>query len=313
MKVAALSSAELRTRLSSCGIWLRTGPFITHIQSSIPSIADGIALLYADYPIEGEAAFADFHVAVSRPANLRRWVRPQAVFLFDGRAAFPALPLAQTYPMFEWGLNWCIYNHANQYLIFHAAVVEKGGRAAIMPGEPGIGKSTLCAALVHCGWRLLSDELALISLGDVTVTPITRPVSLKNASIDVIRAFAPAAVIGQVTPDTAKGAVAYMRPPVDSVERSLDPATAGWIVFPQYVARTGAQLGSESKARTFMKIANAAFNYSALGVAAFETVSGLVDSCDCFDLAYGDLDEAIAAFDALGSSSAESAPARMPA
>jgi hypothetical protein len=312
VKVSTLSSAELRAQLSSCGIWLRTGPFINHIQSSIASIAEGIALLYADYPIESDATFADFHVAVSRPANLRRWVRPQAAFLFDGRAPFPALPLSQSYPMFEWGLNWCIYSHANQYLIFHAAVMEKGGQAAVMPGEPGIGKSTLCAALVHRGWRLLSDELALLSLGGVKVTPITRPVSLKNASIDVVRAFAPAAIIGQLTLDTAKGTVAYMRPPLDSVERSLEPATARWIVFPQYVARTPVQLDSESKARTFMKIANAAFNYSALGVAAFETVAGLVDGCDCFDLTYADLDEAIAAFDALDSS-AESVRVRMPA
>jgi HprK-related kinase A len=312
VKVAALSPAELRARLRSCGICLRTGPFITHIRSSIPSVADGITLLYADYPIEDDAAFADFHVAVSRPANLRRWFRPRAVFYFDGRAAFPPLPLAQTYPMFEWGLNWCIYSHANQYLIFHAAVIEKDGRAAIMPGEPGVGKSTLCAALVHRGWRLLSDELALIFLGDVKVTPITRPVGLKNASIEVIRAFAPEAVIGQLTPDTAKGTVAHMRPPADSVERSQDPANAGWLIFPRYVANTAVELDSESKAHAFMRIAKAGFNYSALGVAAFETVAALVDSCDCYDLAYGDLDQAIAAFDALGSS-VESAPTRVPA
>jgi HprK-related kinase A len=312
VKVAAFSPAELRTRLSSCGIWLRTGPFIIHVQSSIPSVADGIALLYADYPIDDDTGFADFHVAVSRPANLRRWFRPQAVFSFDGRAAFPAMPLAQTYPMFEWGLNWCIYSHANQYLIFHAAVVEKGGRAAIMPGEPGIGKSTLCAALVNRGWRLLSDELALISLGDVKVTPITRPISLKNASIDVIRAFAPDAVIGQVTHDTAKGAVAHMRPPADSVERSQDRAIAGWLIFPRYVANIPVKLESESKARAFMRIAKAGFNYSALGVAAFETLAALVDSCHCYDLAYGDLDQAIAAFDTMGSQT-ELAPMGVPA
>ncbi len=299
MKVAALPSSEFIARLSSPGIYLRTGPFLTHIQSSIRRIADGIALLYADYTIEDDAGFADFHVAVSRPTSLRRWLRPQTVFSFDGRMPFPPLPLAQAYPMFEWGLNWCIYSHANQYLIFHAAVVEKGGRAVIMPGEPGVGKSTLCAALVHRGWRLLSDELALISLGDVNVTPITRPVSLKNAAIDVIRAFVPEAVIGHVTHDTAKGAVAHMRPPADSVERSQNPAVAGWIIFPQYVARTPAQLDSESKARAFMRIAKAAFNYSALGVAAFVTVADLIDVCDCYNFAYGNLDEAISVFEAL--------------
>ncbi len=98
--------------------------------------------------------------------------------------------------MLEWGLNWCVSAHCHQYLIFHAAVIEKSGRALILPAPPGSGKSTLCAGLVNRGWRLLSDELTLIDIASCGVVPLPRPVSLKNASIDVIRAYAPAAAIG---------------------------------------------------------------------------------------------------------------------
>ena len=52
--------------------------------------------------------------------------------------------------------------HAHQYLIIHAAVVEKNGLAAILPAPPGSGKGTLTAGSVLSGWRLLSDELTLI-------------------------------------------------------------------------------------------------------------------------------------------------------
>src|SRR3546814_969352 len=62
----------------------------------------------------------------------------------------------------DWSSDVC--SSDLQFLIIHAAALEKSGRAAILPGAPGSGKSTLTAYLVHNGWRLLSDELALISL-----------------------------------------------------------------------------------------------------------------------------------------------------
>jgi HprK-related kinase A len=299
VKVAALSLAELSSELRSCGVFLRTGPFTNHIQSSIRSVAQGIRLLYADYPLEESRAFADFHVLLQRPRGIRRWLRPQTVFSFDGYRPFPPLPLAQAYPMLEWALNWCVYSHTNQFLIFHAAVIEKGGYAVIMPGEPGVGKSTLCAALISRGWRLLSDELALIDTDNLRVTPIPRPVSLKNASIDLIRQFAPDAIIGHETFNTAKGTIAHMRPPRDSVERSHELPLPAWLIFPKYAAGESVQLRDESEGRAFMRIAGSAFNYGLLGFAGFSTVARLVENCRCYDLAYGDLSGAVAAFETL--------------
>src|SRR3546814_3330456 len=87
--------------------------------------------------------------------------------------------------MLEWGLNWCIGLHGHRYLIIHAAAIERNGLAVILPGAPGSGKSTLTAFLVHHGWRLLSDELALVSLHDGRLTALARPIGLKNRSIDL--------------------------------------------------------------------------------------------------------------------------------
>ena len=61
----------------------------------------------------------------------------------------------------------------------------------LLPAPPGAGKSTLCAGLVHRGWRLLSDELALVDMETGLVRGMARPVNLKNKSIEVIRDFAP--------------------------------------------------------------------------------------------------------------------------
>jgi HprK-related kinase A len=262
-------------------------------------VVRGIALHYAEYPTDEDESFADFRVRVGRPRNLRRWLQPQAYFYFDGHSPFAPLPLDQGFPMLEWGLNWCVSAHCHQYLIFHAAVVEKSGRAMILPAPPGSGKSTLCAGLVNRGWRLLSDELTLVDFASCTVVPLPRPVSLKNASIEVIRAFAPTAAIGPAVHDTTKGSVAHMRAPTDSVRRAPETAAPGWIVLPRYQAGAGARLTPLSKARGLMKMAENAFNYSVHGRRGFELLARFVDSCSCYEFAYGDLADAAAVFDGL--------------
>ncbi|TCV84158.1 HprK-related kinase A [Sulfurirhabdus autotrophica] len=296
MNVSDLNHSELRSLLKSTGLTLQTGPFITHIQSSISSVSENIALLYADHALAEDNGFADFHVQLAPPGNLRHWFRPQVLFSFDNRIPFKPLPLDQAFPMLEWGMNWCVSGHSHQYLILHAAVLEMQGRAVILPAPPGSGKSTLCAALANRGWRLLSDELTLISKAGGALVPLCRPVSLKNQSIQVIRNFEPTAVLSRAVRDTVKGTVAHMKPPATSVAQSQLTAMPAWIVFPKYQAGAETQLAMQPKSRAFMQMIENAFNYSLLGAQGFHMMTDLIDRCDCYDFTYSNLDEAIAVF-----------------
>jgi len=298
-QLAGLTRAELARRLRQEGLVLRTGPFATRIRSDIPALAEGLVRLYADYQVEASADFADFQLNLMRSRGWRRWFRPQARFDFDGFAPFTPLPQEQALAMFEWVMNWCVSNHAHGYLIVHAAVVEKNGGAIILPAPPGSGKSTLCAALVMRGWRLLSDELALVRRSDGLLAPLARPVSLKNASLDVIRAFAPDARFGPQVHGTAKGTVGHLVAPAASVARAAEPARALRVVFPRYEAGAATSMEPVAKARTFMRLADNAFNYALLGRDGFEVLGRLVDGCEGSDFTYSSLDEAVALFDAL--------------
>ena len=310
MKLLQLSPADLRQQLAGEGVWLRTGPFSLRVRSRIPQVAEGLADLYGQFEVRNsQQAFADFHVELNPPATHRRWFRPQVNFSFDGERPFKPLPLDQAYPMLEWGLNWCISMHAHHYLIIHAAVVEKNGLAAILPAPPGSGKSTLTAGLVLSGWRLLSDELTLIDRTTGLIQPLPRPVSLKNQSIDVIRQFDAGAFINRASLDTAKGTVAHMRPPRDSVQRQHEPARPAWVIFPKWEAGVATQLTPRSRAETFMFLAQNAFNYSHLGADGFRVGTALIDQVQCCDFRYSRLPEAVAAFDRLAGASSQNVPA----
>jgi HprK-related kinase A len=275
------------------------GEFAIELCTSLPGVADGISLMYGSFPLSEEEGFADFHVTVASPPGLRRWFRPQVLFSHDGHIPFKPLPVQHGYALLEWGLNWCLSSHCHQYLTIHAGAIEMNGHAAILPAPPGSGKSTLCAALVQRGWRLLSDELALVSRRNGLLMPIARPVNLKNQSIDIIRSFESTAVIGEPAWETSKGTVAHMRAPEESVRRVDEAAAPAWVIFPRYEAGSTPRLTSMPKGEAFMQLADSAFNYSALGEEGFRVLADTIDRCDCFNFTYSRLDDAVETFSSL--------------
>lgn len=299
MNLGDIAGTELRARLRTMGLTLRVGPFSFRLISNIDSIADGLATLYPDYEVIAPSAFADFTIAVDSGRGLRRWFHQQAVFKFDGIEPFLPLPKTHAFPLLEWGMNWCISMHAHHFLILHSAVIERDGYAVIMPAPPGSGKSTLCAGLINRGWRLLSDELALISPADGTISPLGRPVSLKNESIDVIRRYVPNAVMNAVTTNTSKGSVTHLKVPSEHLARINEVAKPRWVIFPKFVRGSAAQLSPRSKAQSMLELGRNSFNYVILGREGFEVLSNVIDSSDCYDFQYSCLDDAVEAFDAL--------------
>lgn len=293
MILSSLTFHEARTRLKSNGLYFKTGPFTIHFNTHIENITKNFYKLYSENQIFEQEVFSDFHIKIDLPNNFRRWVRPQVFFYLDNEIPFKPLPFNQAYPMLEWGMNWCIANHSHQYLIIHAAVLEKNNKAIILPAEPGSGKSTLAAILTLNGWRLLSDELALISLKDLSAIPLSRPINLKNDSIDIIKSMSETCIFSDVYDDTNKGSVALLKTSNESVSRADEVAIPCFIIKPKYINESKASLARVSPGKMFMHVAENSFNYSVLGKEGFEVLSNLIDLCGCFDFIYGNNTEAV--------------------
>lgn len=300
MIVGELSPAEVRHRLEHSGLRIRIGPIVVEIRSPFGTVHSGIGLHYAAHDAAGDTEFADFHVSVLPSSSVRRWIRPTAMFRFEDSPPFQPLPANQAFPLLEWGLNWCVASNCHQYLIIHAAVLERGARALVLPAPPGSGKSTLCAALVARGWRLFSDELALIDIQGGEVVALPRPISLKNESIAAIGAFWPEAAMSPVVHETLKGSVVHVRPPAESVRGSARNARPGWIVLPRYRAGEATKLLPLSRGSAFIQLVESAFNYSMHGRHGFEVLADFVGASECHEFSYGgDLDDAVRRFEAL--------------
>jgi len=297
MTVGSLSRASVRERLSGYGLALRIAPVTVRVRSSLRVFAEQLHSLYRDYPLADAADFADIDIRMLPVAGWRRFGRSQVQFVVDGTTPFDPFPVDHALPMFEWGLNWVFAHRKHEYLLLHAAVVDRDGRGLVMPAWPGSGKSTLAASLTCRGWRLLSDEFGVVTLPGAEVIPFARPVALKNESIDVIRAIDSAASIGPLFPKTRKGTVAHYRAPALSIRSGSESTRVAALVFPDFQSGATISIRSLPKSTAFLKLAGNSFNYEVLGEAGFRAVTSIVRGCESLVLRYGDLDSAHQAID----------------
>ncbi len=278
-------------------------PFVFRVRSQNRALAKALNTAYADFEMLPPASFIDFDLAVIPVGGLRRWVHPLVKLEFDGDTPFAPLPRAQAFPLLEWAMNWCVTTSAHQFLMCHGAVLARQNQAIILPAPPGAGKSTLCAAMMLSGWRLLSDELALIDPRTGELVPFVRPISLKNASISVISSRFPAAVMTDPVADTIKGTVAHLKPDSLSVQHAEVRAVARWLIFPKFKSGAAFELQAIGKAEAVVEFARNAFNLPVLGVKGFNALVAVVERCACYEMQYGDLGEAIRQLDALSAAS----------
>ena len=269
---------------------LQIGPVAFRIGSAWAAPLDALSALYAGYP-EPEGV-CDFTVRLEPEKPWRRWLRPSVAI--KGDYVLPdAAPMALGHGLLaaEMGMNLQMALGQKQYLLLHAASVEKAGRALILTGESGAGKSTLAALLGERGWRLMGDEFALLGLDDGLLRPFPRAVSLKNGAIRVMEREAEPDRFGPRLDGTPKGSIRHLRPNADALAAMAEPARPALILFPRF--GEAAAVRPVGEAEVFMRLTQASTNYVTLGARGFDALTGLVAACPAAAVDYPDTDAAV--------------------
>jgi HprK-related kinase A len=264
---------------------LRIGPVGFLIGSDFAAPIAALNALYATYP-RPDPDFTDMRVQLEAGNTLRRYIRPQLHIRGDYTIpdALP-LPLEQGLLAAEMAMNLQVALGWRRHLLLHASAVEHKGAVVLMSGASGSGKSTLAAMLGQQeGWRLFGDEFSLIAPNDGQAWPFPRPISLKNAAIDVIEAMAPADRFGPRLVGTPKGDIRHLVPRANALAAMAVPAPPRLLLFPRFgsAAAVEAMLPSEA----FVRLTEASTNYVALGEAGFTALTQLVQSVPAFAISY---------------------------
>jgi len=270
--------------------YLNLPPFCFEIQTDIEKVIRNLQHIYAD-AFQDSAIAPDYFLTLKSGSGLRKYLRPQARFLADQHEPFKPIDALNGFALLEWGMNWCIATQEMRFVIVHAAVLAKDGKAVLFPAPPGSGKSTLTAWLAFHGWRLLSDEMALIVPGTNTVIPFVRPICLKNQSIHLAKKWFPTAKFSSIAKNTHKGDVIHLSPPIDSWQQNTTSAQIIAIVFPRYIKEQSLEVTVLNQAQAFMALAENAFNFSLAGNEGFQTIVKLVETCQNYEATYSTVAE----------------------
>ncbi|HEX6374700.1 MAG TPA: HprK-related kinase A [Allosphingosinicella sp.] len=269
---------------------LRIGPIGFRIGSQWRGPVAALRRLYAGYP-EPEGV-CDFTVRLEAERPWRRWLRPSAAIRGDYVLPDAApLPLAQGLLAAEMGMNLQMALGQKSYLLLHAASVEKEGRALLMTGHSGVGKSSLAALLGERGWRFMGDEFALLGLDDGLLHPFPRAVSLKNESLGLFDGMDPDR-LGPVLTGTPKGRIRHLRPNREAVARMGEPARPVLILFPRFGRDLDPAVREVGAAEAFMRLTQASTNYVALGEPGFDALTRLVGDLPSNAIDYADTGQA---------------------
>lgn len=83
-----------------------------------------------------------------------------------------------------------LLDRVEDFVLLHAAALERDGRAVLVGGPSGAGKTTLALALVRAGLRLLSDDFAPLGRADGFVHAFPKALGLREgAGLPLARAL----------------------------------------------------------------------------------------------------------------------------
>ncbi len=295
VRIGETSPSGLRTALAGAGLVIGLGAISVRVRSQLPEFAEVLHAVYPEFPLAPPDAYADTTVELRPVRGVRRVLRPLATLEIDGIDPFGTFPRPESLPQFEWGVNWAFANMFNAYLLLHAGSLDVHGAGVLLVAQPGSGKSTLTAAMVGRGARLLSDEFGVVRTEDLALLPIVKPIALKNESIGVIRAWSPDAVFGPEFPNTRKGLLTHRAVPRQSVDRRRETVQPRIVVMPRWTSGAPTTISRVEGALAFMELAINSFNYQTLGERGFRAVERLVEGCEFYRLEYGSLEHAVSA------------------
>lgn len=207
----------------------------------------GVAIRCADAKVRRLVAthYGQLRADVPRPSLRYTIRRAENAWRLDrdGRAPVAATDPGQLLLDLDQDVIVRVQQARSRLYFVHAGVLASGGRGVMLVAASGGGKSTTTWALVHHGFRYLSDELAPIDLTTLTVAPYPRALTLKAPPPDtyplpsptvvtsrgfhVTTAALPAGVQGHPVPLAAILFLQYPRGGARAASRRISAAQAG--------------------------------------------------------------------------------------
>jgi hypothetical protein len=249
---------------------VRFGPHEVAVHSDAPEVLQAVRDSFRHMLGTGSGAPLA-RIEVLRSGSAYRGTSPAGAFAGDGSG--------------EAILRWARYQVIEQIILarsdllwLHGAVAGWGGRAVVMPGSRGRGKSTLVTRLCARGWSFLTDDILPLDPAANRVLPFPQvPAVRPDPGRDLPEAW---------LRETAKTEVGID----DWIATEALPV--GAIVLPEARRGGSAELSPCSSAEAVLELAQGCWNFAEHGERAVAVLARLVAGRPTFRLAFRDADRA---------------------
>jgi hypothetical protein len=292
------SGATARSRARTAGAlrW-SAGSFPFELVSPHPEVLARARVVLGPWLSGPDAAdsvpFARFRIEREDGAA-RRWR-----VIRDGHEPALADSLDLAIAAVEYGAIARLNEPDAEVLALHAALLSRGGKGILVVGPKESGKSTLACALWRSGWRLHSDDNALIEDGP-RARGIPRRVSLRKTSRPLLGRELWERILG--LPGTTRTRLGLLFHPSEATpgETPTDVAVAALA----FLARRGTNPGpgcveALDAGRALLALAPYSNRRQAGYGHALEALQPLADRVPAFDLGRGPLAEMVARVEEL--------------
>lgn len=254
------------------------------VRSPTAEVAAAVDFLYAEMRAERGAAGASRKLAVDIVPGVAGGTLE--VF-FEGEKAFEASNVSELLHGLDNELTVFLELATPALYFVHAAVVEVDGRATILVGRSGSGKSTTAFALAEAGAGYLSDELAPLDPGSGLVHPYPRALCLKRPPPPPLRL-----PLGALL---AEGTIHVLPASLAGGVRK-EPCPLGRIVFVEYRPSTRTpSLRRISRGEAALRLYEQALNQLAHPAAGLDSTISLVGRAECCELLSAGIPETLRA------------------
>ena len=189
-----------------------------------------------------------------------------------------------------------LVTNLNSAVALHAGAVAWNGRALLVAGSTGVGKSSLVAWFTDRQFDYITDEIAFL-LGDgFKLLGFPRALVLKPGSLERVQAFD--AFKGAATVPAGNHTLLSLSPSNLRLAAST-PAACGLIVFPQFASGSDLGIYSMSAAEAATQLVTCNLNARNLRDGGFAAISQLARSAPAISLQYGDFEQLHGTVDVL--------------
>ena len=162
-----------------------------------------------------------------------------------------------------------------ELLWLHAGAVSWNGRALILPGNSGQGKSTFVTLLSECGWLVMSDDAAPIKAESFEVVPFPQ---------QPVRRLHP----GRIVPKEEIGELERESVFLPEALVATSPAELGAIVLPVFDGTAKAVLTRLRPGDAALELLRHCMSFSAQKGIAVQRVAAMSERHSVYKLHYGD-------------------------